>query len=41
MGAKWQAEKSKLQQTQKLKEELDRSRNELERAERDANLAKA
>ncbi|BDU60060.1 chaperone protein ClpB [Candidatus Rickettsia kotlanii] len=41
VGAKWQAEKSKLQQTQKLKEELDRSRNELERAERDANLAKA
>ncbi|QWB86025.1 Chaperone protein ClpB [Rickettsia parkeri] len=41
MGAKWQAEKSKLQQTQKLKEELDRSRNELERAERNANLAKA
>ncbi|WP_016769769.1 ATP-dependent chaperone ClpB [Rickettsia sibirica] len=41
MGAKWQAEKAKLQQTQKLKEELDRSRNELERAERDANLAKA
>ncbi|MCC8406804.1 MAG: ATP-dependent chaperone ClpB [Rickettsia endosymbiont of Sceptobius lativentris] len=41
MGAKWQAEKSKLQQAQKLKEELDRSRNELERAERDANLAKA
>ena len=41
MGAKWQAEKSKLQQAQKLKEELDRTRNELERAERDANLAKA
>ncbi|WP_032139234.1 ATP-dependent chaperone ClpB [Rickettsia tamurae] len=41
MGAKWQAEKSKLQQAQKLKEELDRSRNELERAERDTNLAKA
>ncbi|BBJ31120.1 chaperone protein ClpB [Rickettsia asiatica] len=41
MGAKWQAEKSKLQQAQKLKEELDRSRNELEHAERDANLAKA
>ncbi|KJW03442.1 clpB domain protein [Rickettsia endosymbiont of Ixodes pacificus] len=41
MGAKWQAEKSKLQQAQKLKEELDRSRNKLERAECDSNLAKA
>ncbi|MFP3012855.1 MAG: ATP-dependent chaperone ClpB [Rickettsia sp.] len=41
MNAKWQAEKSKLQQAQKLKEELERARIDLERAERDANLAKA
>ncbi|GAA5251759.1 ATP-dependent chaperone ClpB [Candidatus Rickettsia kedanie] len=41
MNAKWQAEKSKLQQAQKLKEELERARINLERAERDANLAKA
>lgn len=41
MSAKWQAEKSKMQQQQKLKEELDRRRIELERAERDANLARA
>ena len=41
ISAKWQAEKSKIQQQQKLKEELDRAKNDLERAERDANLAKA
>ncbi|MGX6960044.1 MAG: ATP-dependent chaperone ClpB [Rickettsia endosymbiont of Pentastiridius leporinus] len=41
MSAKWQAEKSQMQQQQKLKEELDRARINLERAERDANLAKA
>ncbi|HJD58118.1 MAG TPA: ATP-dependent chaperone ClpB [Rickettsia endosymbiont of Ceroptres masudai] len=41
MNATWQAEKSKLQQAQKLKEELERARIDLERAERDANLAKA
>lgn len=41
MSSKWQAEKSKIQGQQKLKEELDRARIDLERAERDANLAKA
>ncbi|ABV74350.1 clpB protein [Rickettsia akari str. Hartford] len=41
MNAKWHAEKSKLQQAQKLKEELERARINLERAERDSNLAKA
>ncbi|MCZ6886625.1 MAG: ATP-dependent chaperone ClpB [Rickettsia endosymbiont of Ixodes persulcatus] len=41
MNAKWQAEKSKLQQAQELKEELERARIDLERAERNANLAKA
>lgn len=41
MSSKWQAEKSKIQGQQKLKEELDRARIDLERTERDANLAKA
>ncbi|AAU03580.1 ATP-dependent chaperone ClpB [Rickettsia typhi] len=41
MNTKWQAAKSKLQQAQKLKEELEQARIDLDRAERDANLAKA
>ncbi|MFY9589157.1 ATP-dependent chaperone ClpB [Rickettsia endosymbiont of Halotydeus destructor] len=41
MTAKWQAEKSKMQLEQKLKEELEKVKGELERAERSANLTKA
>lgn len=41
MSAKWQAEKSKIHIEQKLKEELEKARLELERAERSANLARA
>jgi ATP-dependent Clp protease ATP-binding subunit ClpB len=37
----WRAEKDKLTQTQKLKEQLDQARNELEIAQRQANLARA
>ncbi|NRB11191.1 MAG: ATP-dependent chaperone ClpB [Rickettsiaceae bacterium] len=39
--AKWEAEKSKLQSGQKLKEELDKAKLELERAERSGDLARA
>jgi ATP-dependent Clp protease ATP-binding subunit ClpB len=38
---KWQAEKSKMQLEQKLKEELEKAKGELERAERNADLTKA
>jgi ATP-dependent Clp protease ATP-binding subunit ClpB len=38
---KWQAEKSKIHLAQKLKEDLDRARMELERAERSSDLARA
>ncbi len=37
----WEAEKSKLSNIQKLKEELDSSRSELEIAQREGNLARA
>ena len=39
--AKWQAEKSKLAETQTLKEELDRLRHELVVAQRQGDLARA
>ncbi|MDF2965158.1 MAG: chaperone ClpB [Rickettsiaceae bacterium] len=38
---KWQSEKSKIHLAQKLKEDLDRARMELERAERGSDLARA
>jgi ATP-dependent Clp protease ATP-binding subunit ClpB len=38
---KWRAEKEKLGQSQKLKEELDQARNELEQAQRKGDLARA
>jgi ATP-dependent Clp protease ATP-binding subunit ClpB len=38
---KWQSEKAKIHLAQKLKEDLDKARQELERAERVGNLAKA
>lgn len=41
LTAKWQAEKGKIQSQQKLKEELDQARLELERAERGGDLNKA
>ncbi|GGE55450.1 chaperone protein ClpB [Agaricicola taiwanensis] len=41
MTASWQAEKDKLGRVQKLKEELDQARAELERAQRSGNLARA
>jgi ATP-dependent Clp protease ATP-binding subunit ClpB len=41
MSASWQAEKSKIQVEQKLKESLEQAKSELERAERSADLAKA
>ncbi len=37
----WQAEKDQLQDEQGLKEELDRARGELERAQREGNLERA
>ena len=37
----WQAEKQKLNEAQKIKEELDHARVELERAQRSGDLAKA
>ncbi len=37
----WQGEKSRLADEQKLKEELDAARNELEQAQRGGNLARA
>ena len=41
MTARWQAEKQKLGSAQKLKEELEGLRNELEQAQRKGNLARA
>ncbi len=41
LNTSWQAEKSKIQVEQKLKEELEKAKSELERAERSADLAKA
>jgi ATP-dependent Clp protease ATP-binding subunit ClpB len=41
MSASWQAEKSKIHIEQKLKEELEKARLELERAERAADLTRA
>ena len=39
LTARWQAEKSKLQDAQKLKEELDRARNELQNAQRNGRIS--
>ena len=41
LTAQWQAQKDKLAGTQKVKEELDVARNDLERAQRDGDLARA
>jgi ATP-dependent Clp protease ATP-binding subunit ClpB len=41
LTARWSAEKNKLGQAQKLKEELDAKRIELERAQRQGDLARA
>jgi ATP-dependent Clp protease ATP-binding subunit ClpB len=41
MTARWQAEKEKLAGGQKIKEELDQARFELERAQRQGDLARA
>ena len=41
LNAQWQAEKSKMNSELKLKEELEKARQELERAERNADLARA
>jgi len=41
MSAKWLAEKERLQGSQKLKEELDAARSQLEIAQRSGDLAKA
>ncbi|HZA67135.1 MAG TPA: AAA family ATPase, partial [Geminicoccaceae bacterium] len=41
LTAKWEAEKSKLAETQSVKEELDRLRHELEVAQRHGDLARA
>lgn len=41
LTARWQAEKDRLGSTQKIQEALDRSRSELEIAEREGNLARA
>ena len=41
MTQTWQAEKQKLNEAQKIKEELDHARVELERAQRGGDLAKA
>jgi len=41
LTAKWQAQKDKLAGTQKVKEELDAARNDLERAQRAGDLARA
>lgn len=41
MSASWQAEKSKIHIEQKLKEELEKAKAELERAERSSDLARA
>ena len=41
MTARWEAEKNKLGSAQKIKEELDARRNELEQMQRKGNLARA
>ncbi|MBP2314183.1 ATP-dependent chaperone ClpB [Azospirillum soli] len=41
LTAKWQAEKDQLQGAQKLKEDLERARTELEQAQRDGNWGRA
>jgi len=41
LTVKWQGEKEKLSQSQKLKEKLDAARIELEQARREGNLARA
>ncbi|MYZ50438.1 ATP-dependent chaperone ClpB [Propylenella binzhouense] len=41
LTAKWQAEKEKLSAAQKLKEQLDQARTDLERAQRHGDLARA
>jgi ATP-dependent Clp protease ATP-binding subunit ClpB len=41
LGAAWQAEKGKLAEAQKAKEELDRARTEVEMAQRKGDYAKA
>ena len=41
LTAVWQSEKEKISGGQRVKEELDQARNELERAQRDGNLARA
>ncbi len=41
LTARWQAEKQKLGSVQKIKEELETRRNELEQAQRKGNLARA
>ena len=41
LTARWQAEKERMQGSQKLKEELDKARTELELAQRQGNLARA
>ena len=41
MTAKWQAERDSLEQARELKEQLDRSRAELEHAKREGDFAKA
>ncbi len=41
LTAAWQAEKGKVQETQKLKEQLDAARNEVEIAQRRGDLARA
>jgi ATP-dependent Clp protease ATP-binding subunit ClpB len=41
LSARWQSEKARLQGSQKVKEELDKARTELELAQRQGNLARA
>ncbi len=41
MSAKWQAEKAQLSDVQRVKEQLDQARNEVELAQRKGDLAKA
>ena len=41
LSARWQAEKARLQGSQKIKEDLDKARTELELAQRQGNLARA
>ena len=41
LTAKWQAQKDKLAEARKAKEDLDAARGELERAQRDGDLARA